>query len=548
MIDLTPNSFELTPFSAKVSISDLAEGNVNMGPQSLQGGFDSRKINLLTNVDDGQVIYSSMGELTGHPGLLYNESESKLIVSNIESVNDWLYITTADQINNNASTPWISISTGEVGNFSGIGSNHGTGWIELSSGDLKNSTLTDTTNASAGWVGLFAGDTVGSNITCTSIGRYSGGSIEIYGGQIRNTNIESNRTMETGHIFISSGSMSNVALTGDGNLHAGSIFINAASVVTPVTTTGSGEIRAGDVWIDAGGSNSTGAIPGNITMRSGANSVDFTSGTFYLSSGGNTVEALNIGGLNLALQQNIDDGYASSIELNPYYFSRTDTPQSVTRHNYFYIKNCLSGVRDGTHTYREPTDACLFQFDANAGTHKAVDSGTTKISPWAVDAWTKININGTVHYVPSYVGKESNTTADLTIPDAKNIIFDTGTGTQIGTAATQKLSFYGVTPIVQPSEYTQTYSTADKTIANIAISAITQNSSAVSVTATDSSPWGYSSSAEATAIASQLNNCVTDIGNVKTQIDNALSDVTDLKQAVNALIDDLEALGLIKKP
>jgi uncharacterized protein YijF (DUF1287 family) len=39
---------------------------------------------------------------------------------------------------------------------------------------------------------------------------------------------------------------------------------------------------------------------------------------------------------------------------------------------------------------------------AAAGTHKAVASGTTKTSPGAVSAWVKININGTIHYMPAY--------------------------------------------------------------------------------------------------------------------------------------------------
>jgi len=42
-------------------------------------------------------------------------------------------------------------------------------------------------------------------------------------------------------------------------------------------------------------------------------------------------------------------------------------------------------------------------------------------------------------------------TNDLTISDAGNIICSTGTGTQIGTAVTQKLGFWAVTPVVQPA-------------------------------------------------------------------------------------------------
>ena len=52
------------------------------------------------------------------------------------------------------------------------------------------------------------------------------------------------------------------------------------------------------------------------------------------------------------------------------------------------------------------------------------------------------------------IGNSSTTNAyingNINIFDGKNIVFDSGTGTQIGTAASQKLAFYGDTPDVQP--------------------------------------------------------------------------------------------------
>ncbi len=41
-------------------------------------------------------------------------------------------------------------------------------------------------------------------------------------------------------------------------------------------------------------------------------------------------------------------------------------------------------------------------------------------------------------------------TGHMTITNAKNIVLDTSTGTKIGTATTQKLSFFNATPVVQP--------------------------------------------------------------------------------------------------
>lgn len=53
------------------------------------------------------------------------------------------------------------------------------------------------------------------------------------------------------------------------------------------------------------------------------------------------------------------------------------------------------------------------------------------------------------------IGNSSTTNAyingNINIFDGKNIVFDSGTGTQIGTAASQKLAIWGKTPIVQPT-------------------------------------------------------------------------------------------------
>lgn len=50
--------------------------------------------------------------------------------------------------------------------------------------------------------------------------------------------------------------------------------------------------------------------------------------------------------------------------------------------------------------------------------------------------------------------------------EAANITLDTTTGTKIGTGTTEKLGFFDATPVVQRTAYTQTYSTADKTVAS----------------------------------------------------------------------------------
>lgn len=75
------------------------------------------------------------------------------------------------------------------------------------------------------------------------------------------------------------------------------------------------------------------------------------------------------------------------------------------------IAGAFTADRLNYHVLSQPTgaatitDAAVFRFDAAIGTHKAVDSGTTKTSPGTVTAWVKVNINGTIHYMPAYSSK-----------------------------------------------------------------------------------------------------------------------------------------------
>lgn len=60
-------------------------------------------------------------------------------------------------------------------------------------------------------------------------------------------------------------------------------------------------------------------------------------------------------------------------------------------------------------------------------------------------------------------------------PDGADLIVGSTTGTKIATAATQKIGLWGVTPIVRPTAYTQTYATADKTHASPTTAAMTDS-------------------------------------------------------------------------
>ncbi len=85
------------------------------------------------------------------------------------------------------------------------------------------------------------------------------------------------------------------------------------------------------------------------------------------------------------------------------------------------------------------------------------------------------------------------------------------------------VGLYGVAPVARPAAYTQTYATATRTHSNAAQTAVATTG------ATNVTPYGYTTAAQADDIVTQLNAARTDILN--------------LKQVLNQVIDDLQALG-----
>ena len=85
-------------------------------------------------------------------------------------------------------------------------------------------------------------------------------------------------------------------------------------------------------------------------------------------------------------------------------------------------------------------------------------------------------------------------------------------------------SQFSFTPGAQASAYTQTYATADRTHANPTAVVV------ATTAATNVAPYGYAQ-AQADAIVTAVNALV--------------ADMADIKQLVNAVIDDLQARGLV---
>lgn len=64
--------------------------------------------------------------------------------------------------------------------------------------------------------------------------------------------------------------------------------------------------------------------------------------------------------------------------------------------------------------------------------------------------------NDFMSFTSTDAGETINIASDLTFADAKNIVVNATTGTKIGTATTQKIGMWNVTPVVQPVANTDT--------------------------------------------------------------------------------------------
>lgn len=108
---------------------------------------------------------------------------------------------------------------------------------------------------------------------------------------------------------------------------------------------------------------------------------------------------------------------------------------------------------------------------------------------------------------------------DIVLNDGDDLAFGTTVGTKIGTATAQKLAFYGLTPVIQQAASAQ----AAVTTATI---------TAVATTGSVTTGFGYSTTAQADGIQASLNQVVTR--------------VTSLTILVNQIRADLVTLGLEK--
>jgi hypothetical protein len=137
--------------------------------------------------------------------------------------------------------------------------------------------------------------------------------------------------------------------------------------------------------------------------------------------------------------------------------------------------------------------------------------------------------------ITSSGGLEAGSDADIdTLTVSGDVNFDGSVlpGLFATDQSADKLGFFGATPVVKGSNYTQTYSTADKTHANPTASTLTVADGA----GTNDNTIG-AITADASVIAA--------VQEIVDEVNKLIADVADVKQLVNSVIDDLQLFGLV---
>lgn len=179
-------------------------------------------------------------------------------------------------------------------------------------------------------------------------------------------------------------------------------------------------------------------------------------------------------------------------------------------------------------SYGGPERASLWVFGASSTAASGRDYACVLkpiINQSGTGAFTGLLYNAT----ETALGSGGHTLLDLQVGGASKFLVSNAGAVTIAGALDHDgttAGFFGITPASRATAYTQTYATADKTHANAGQTAV------ATTAATQTTPFGYTTAAQADDIVAQLNN--------------ARLDILDLKQLVNSIIDDLQAYGLLQ--
>lgn len=129
-------------------------------------------------------------------------------------------------------------------------------------------------------------------------------------------------------------------------------------------------------------------------------------------------------------------------------------------------------------------------------------------------------------------------TVSQTLSEGVNLTLGTATGTKFGTATAQLLAFHNATPTDQCPAYTQTYSTADRTVGNPTAATLTDNSAG---TADATLEALVSGTVYATDVAAIRNN----FADLAAMVNKLTADTLSTKKNATSIIDDLQEKGLV---
>jgi len=131
------------------------------------------------------------------------------------------------------------------------------------------------------------------------------------------------------------------------------------------------------------------------------------------------------------------------------------------------------------------------------------------------------------------------TLASKTGGSNNHVLQITTTGIQIATASGQKVGFFGATPVTQRGAYTQTYSTANKTMANLTSAALTNNTGGTVSTTLAAITAGT------TYAQLDMQRVRNALASLADQVNKLRNDLIDVKQFANSIVNDLQSLGFI---
>lgn len=231
---------------------------------------------------------------------------------------------------------------------------------------------------------------------------------------------------------------------------------------------GTNFVRASEFLFEADAAASSGIVPGRVAVRTANSSGTMTDAMSWNSSQRTTTAAqVGIGTSAIA---------GTALEIG-------STQTGVTQRG-VNVETTFSGATTNVNAYRSRIilgdtgsditydDVVAFNLGAttkNRSTdtvnkYTAVRAAQVTIAALNIGFESTFNASSDTRYAcyysgtaPAYIngelrlGTTTGGTDAMRIGDAKNIAFDTTTGTKIGTATSQKIGFWNATPIVQPT-------------------------------------------------------------------------------------------------